>query len=167
MIVSIAKEEKRQPNWKELKRAIKRNFSGLMEVEGDFNPVKILMENIGFPAEYLQVKKTLSLRFKPIKKLYLKQIFARFLAESVFFIYWVSKNVGWVCSWTTSIVYNFYGNCTVRVHRHATKERNAKCRCDLFSNSFLVLFGFPDLAVKAVVQKWFQFTFHIVDWLNS
>ena len=51
----------------------------------------------------------------------------------------------------------------IRVHRHATKERNAKCRCDLFSNSFLVLFGFPDLAVKAVVQKWFQFTFHIVD----
>lgn len=58
MIVSIAKEEKRRPNWKELERAIKRNFSGLMEVEGDFNPVKILMENIGFPAEYLQVKNT-------------------------------------------------------------------------------------------------------------
>ena len=57
MIVSIAEEEKRRPNWKELKRAIKRNFSGLMEVERDFNPVKILMENIGFPAEYLQVKK--------------------------------------------------------------------------------------------------------------
>ena len=27
----------------------------------------------------------------------------------------------------------------IHVHRHATKERNAKCRCDLFSNSFLVL----------------------------
>ena len=58
MIVSIAKEEKRRPNWKELERAIKRNFSGLMEVEVDFNPVKILMENIRFPAEYLQVKNT-------------------------------------------------------------------------------------------------------------
>lgn len=56
MIVSIAKEEKRRPNWKELERAIKRNFSGLMEVEVDFNPVKILMENIRFPAEYPQVE---------------------------------------------------------------------------------------------------------------
>lgn len=55
----------------------------------------------------------------------------------------------------------------IRVHRHATKERNAKCRCDLFSNNLLVLFGFTDLAVKAFVQKWFQFTFHIVEWLNS
>ena len=55
----------------------------------------------------------------------------------------------------------------IRVHRHATKERNAKCRCDLFSSNLLVLFGFTDLAVKAFVQKWFQFTFHIVDWLNS
>lgn len=58
MIVSIAKKEKRRPDWKELERAIKRNFSGLMEVEGDLNPVKILMENIGFPGEYLQVKNT-------------------------------------------------------------------------------------------------------------
>lgn len=58
MILSIAKEEKRRPNRKELERAIKRNFSGLMEVEVDFNPVKILMENIRFPAEYPQVKNT-------------------------------------------------------------------------------------------------------------
>ena len=58
MIVSTAKEEKRRPNWKELERAIKRNLSGLMEVEVDFNPVKILMENIRFPAEYPKVKNT-------------------------------------------------------------------------------------------------------------
>lgn len=58
MIVSTAKEEKRRPNWKELERAIKRNLSGLMEVEVDFNPIKILMENIRFPAEYSQVKNT-------------------------------------------------------------------------------------------------------------
>lgn len=67
MIVSIAKEEKRRPNWKELERAIKRNFSGLMEVEGDFNPVKILMENIGFPGEHLQVKKHFSFVLKLLK----------------------------------------------------------------------------------------------------
>ena len=54
MIVHIAKEQKRRPNWEELEHAIKRNFSGLLEE--DFNPVTILMRHIGFPDEYFQVK---------------------------------------------------------------------------------------------------------------
>lgn len=53
MIVFIVKEEKCWLNWKEFECVIKRNFSGLMEVEGDFNFVKIFMENIGFLGEYL------------------------------------------------------------------------------------------------------------------
>lgn len=54
MVVHIAREEKRRPNWEELERAIKRNFSGLLE--DDFDPVRIIMRHVGFPSEYYQVK---------------------------------------------------------------------------------------------------------------
>lgn len=54
MTVYIAKEQKRRPNWEELEHVIKRNFSGLLEE--DFNPVTILMRNVGFPQEYFQVE---------------------------------------------------------------------------------------------------------------
>ena len=54
MIVCIAKEQERRPNWEELERIIKRNFSGLLE--DDFNPVKILMDHVDFPEEYIQVE---------------------------------------------------------------------------------------------------------------
>ena len=59
MIVCIAKEQQRRPNWEELEQTIKRNFSGLLEE--DFNPVRILMDYIGFPEEYFQVKTLFSL----------------------------------------------------------------------------------------------------------
>ncbi|XP_078382607.1 E3 ubiquitin-protein ligase rnf213-alpha-like isoform X3 [Oculina patagonica] len=52
MVVHIAKEQKRRPNWGELEHAIKRNFSGLLE--DDFNPVRIIMRNVGFPPEYFE-----------------------------------------------------------------------------------------------------------------
>ncbi|PFX15559.1 E3 ubiquitin-protein ligase RNF213 [Stylophora pistillata] len=52
MIFCIVKEQKRRPNWEELERIIKRNFSGLLE--DDFNPVKILMDHVDFPEEYIQ-----------------------------------------------------------------------------------------------------------------
>ena len=54
MVVRIAKEQKRPPNWQELERAIKRNFSGLLE--GDFDPVQIIMRSVGFPFDYFQVR---------------------------------------------------------------------------------------------------------------
>lgn len=54
MVVHIAKERKRFPNWQELEHAIRRNFGGLLEE--DFNPVKIIMAHLGFPSEYLQVR---------------------------------------------------------------------------------------------------------------
>ena len=54
MVVHIAKEQGRRPNWVELEHAIKRNFSGLLE--DDFNPVHIIMRNVGFPSEYFQVR---------------------------------------------------------------------------------------------------------------
>ena len=59
MIVCIAKEQQRRPNWEELEQTIKRNFSGLLEE--DFNPVRILMDHIGFPEECFQVKTLFSL----------------------------------------------------------------------------------------------------------
>jgi len=52
MVVHIAKEKKRRPNWEELEHVIKRNFSGLLE--DDFDPVGIIMR--GFPSDYIQVK---------------------------------------------------------------------------------------------------------------
>ncbi len=58
MVVHIAKEQKRRPNWGELEHAIKRNFSGLLE--DDFNPVRIIMRNVGFPPEYFEVRINLS-----------------------------------------------------------------------------------------------------------
>ena len=54
MVVNITKERKRRPNWEELEKAIKRNFSGLLE--DDFDPVRIIMGHVGFPSDYLQVR---------------------------------------------------------------------------------------------------------------
>jgi len=54
MVVHIAREQKRRPNWEELEHMIKRNFSGLLE--DDFDPVRITMRHVGFPSEYYQVK---------------------------------------------------------------------------------------------------------------
>lgn len=55
MVFHVAKEQKRFPNRQELEDAIKRNFSGLIE-EG-FNPVTIIMNQLGFPTEYGQVSR--------------------------------------------------------------------------------------------------------------
>ena len=54
MVFHISKEQKRDPDWKELGHAIRRNFGGLLEK--DFNPVNIIMTHLGFPPDYLQVR---------------------------------------------------------------------------------------------------------------
>ena len=54
MISHIAKEQRRSPNWQELKHAIERNFDGLLEEE--FAPVNIFKEHLGFPTKDFQVR---------------------------------------------------------------------------------------------------------------
>ena len=55
MIFHIAKKQGRSPNWQELKHAIERNFDGLLE--GEFVPVNIFKEHLGFPTKFFQVRR--------------------------------------------------------------------------------------------------------------
>ena len=55
MIFHIAKKQRRSPNWQELKHAIERNFDGLLE--GEFVPVNIFKEHLGFTTKFFQVRR--------------------------------------------------------------------------------------------------------------
>ena len=44
MVYSIAAEQKREPRWRELEHAIRRNFGGL-DLDPDKDPVRIFQQN--------------------------------------------------------------------------------------------------------------------------